>query len=138
VIPLSGLHVEIQSVDAMQIASTRLCMAPKRLLDLSDETLQLIGTFTSGDLEIPLPAFHQHWKNIIVLFGRQNASEDLRHLRASCKRFRRVMPLSELNVDIKTVKAMKSWTWGAPDQTFARYKVSKISDETGFFFGSAC
>ncbi|WRT70174.1 uncharacterized protein IL334_007168 [Kwoniella shivajii] len=76
-------------------------------LDLSDDTIRLIGEYVNGDFDIPLPSFGPHWMNFMSEIG-GTASKNLTHLRATCRRIRGAVFLQNSHIVLKELPSTTS------------------------------
>ncbi|OCF41367.1 hypothetical protein I317_04848 [Kwoniella heveanensis CBS 569] len=87
----------------------------KNLLDLSDEVLTHIASFTHRDDEIPLPSFGPHWLNLYQDFD-QNVAQDYYSLRSTCKKINALCPLRGLHCELESLAQMDKMLTKAPQE----------------------
>ncbi|WVF72940.1 hypothetical protein IAT40_007758 [Kwoniella sp. CBS 6097] len=99
---------------------------PKNLLDLSDELLTHIASFTHGDTYIPIPSTHPHWLNLYHEFD-QAHSQDYYNLRLVCKKLKALCPLAGLHCEIVTMEEIDSMLTKTPENALKGIRRLRVS-----------
>ncbi|WWC64524.1 uncharacterized protein I303_107134 [Kwoniella dejecticola CBS 10117] len=84
------------------------------LLDLNDDTLQMIGLYVHGDTDIPIPSFNPHWANFADEID-PNVQNDYINFRSTCRRLSALMPLRGLHLILRSWNDLIRWKEYAPD-----------------------